>query len=359
MTTSHAPLRKAAILLTVLDRASADALIAQLPASAAAAIRKLQAGLGPVSAEEQRQVLEEFVTLGGPAADEDAGVELDGQLAQLMSRRAALPPAAPTASAARDAAPFRFLHEASGERLAPLLADERPTTIALVLSHLPPEQSGTVLGSLPAAVQSQVLRALAELDETDPAILRAVEQGLEARVADVLKVERRRAAGVSAVKGILDAAPPKLRETLVAALAAHDTTLAAQLVEGTAPAEPESARRAARRRVTFGELAAQGPATWETLLDAVPWEVLVLAMVGATPEQYTAITRQLPPTVVKRLHAAPRSLGPTRLSDLEEAQRQLCRIAGRLLTAGRLPWQETTDAVPPARRGTTRPPQAA
>ena len=91
--------------------------------------------------------------------------------------------------------PFRFLQETEAEKLVRVLGSERPQTIALVLSHLSPVRAGAVLARLPENVQVDVIHRLVDLEETDPEILREVEEALRSRLSQQVR----------------DAAPPRGR----------------------------------------------------------------------------------------------------------------------------------------------------
>ena len=143
---------------------------------------------------------------------DDSGVELDGRLAWLAShggtqnRGRTDIASLPTQGAGHPAGkPFRFLQEAEAEKLVRAIVHERPQTIALVLSHMTPAKSGAVLARLPESVQVEVVQRLVDLEETDPEILREVEDALRGRLAEHVQTQRRRVAGLAAVAGILQA----------------------------------------------------------------------------------------------------------------------------------------------------------
>ena len=121
------------------------------------------------------------------------------------------------------------LREAEADKLARVLAGELPQTIALVLSHLPPQQAGAVLARLQPALQTDVVHRLVDLEETDPEILRAVEETLEARLSKQVQMQRRRVAGLAAVAGILQASDGRASMQILDNLTAHDRQLAERL----------------------------------------------------------------------------------------------------------------------------------
>jgi flagellar motor switch protein FliG len=287
-------LRKAAILVAALDAKTADQLLEQMSPEQQALVRRLVVELGDVSAGEQQAVIDEFVGLGAPAATMDPY---------------------------QDTPPFRFLHRAPGDKLTRILAGEHPQTIALVLSHLPADQAGDVLAILTGALQADVIRRLVELDEADPETLREVERGLQSRIFEHTRYEQRRRAGVQAVTGILAAADPRVKRNILTNLAAHDHELAEQFT---------------RQVFEFVDLVHASDAALGEVLRTADVDIVMLAFADASPALLDRMLGLLPVQDAKLLRRALESLGPTRLSDVAEAQRELARLARRLEAQGRL-----------------------
>ena len=158
------------------------------------------------------------------------------------------------------------LREAEDEKLARLLAGERPQTIALVLSHLSARQAGGVLARLQPNLQTEVVRRLVDLEETDPAILQEVEQALESRLSQQVPMQRRRVAGLQAMGGILQASESDVRLQILDNLAAHDRALAERL--GPPPME-------------FDDLADLDDATLAEVFRAAEPQWIMPALLGA------------------------------------------------------------------------------
>jgi flagellar motor switch protein FliG len=327
---SHSPqtgLRKAAILVAALDRASADDVLQRMDADHVRLVRQAMVDLGPVDPEEERRVIEDFFRVGPMVPrQQPSGVELDGRLARRLAARAPYPTEPTPSTAEANAQPFRFLHQAECEEIAKLLAAERSQTIALVLSHLPPEQAGGVLVLLPEAAQVEVVRRLVDLEETDAEVLREVEQGLQARLAQHVPMRRRRATGAAAVSGILKASEQLVGHRILDNLAMHDERLARQF----APQRPEIAPPA------FEELLQLDAASLAAVLEAAAPELLTLALVGAPTSVIDQMLEPLPSHRAWFVRRELEDLPPTRLSDIEAARRQLAEVARELAMAGRI-----------------------
>jgi flagellar motor switch protein FliG len=316
-------IRKVAILVASLDQAAADAMLERLGPEQSRRVRQTIVDLGQIDPREQRRVIEDFFR-AGPGLPENypPGVELDGQLA----RKLAVPQLRPTyeqtsASHSVSGRPFRFLHEAEVEKLARVLVGERPQTIALVLSHLPPEQAGGVLSRLQPALQVDVIRRLVDLEETDPEILREVEGALQSRLSQQVQMQRRRTAGLQAISGILEASGDVVAEQILDNLTVHDQPLAEKL---NLPAP------------TFEDLADLDDAALAAVFQAAQPELAMTALVGAPPELIDRILRGLAAAEAKSVRHKLDHPGPIRLSDVEGARQQLADLARRLARQGRI-----------------------
>ncbi|HQU42558.1 MAG: hypothetical protein B7Z73_06875 [Planctomycetia bacterium 21-64-5] len=308
-------LRRAAILIASLDDAVADQLLEQLPAEEAARLRRTVVELHGIAPGEERQVIGDF--LRRPAAPAHPGVELDAGLARRLSQDHR-----PAQTDQGDSTkPFRFLHDAHGEKLTPFIAGERPQTIAVVISHLPDDRAAAVLATLEGELQAEVIQRLIDLDQADPEIVREVERGLESRMLEQAVTERRQESGLQSVARILDAARPALRRAIMTNLARHDRPLAQRL-------RPQ--------RFEFDDLRGVDDATLATILAAAGSELARLALAGADEELVERILGPLTPLEAKKMRRMIENLGPVRLSDVEEAQREVARIACQLALEGRI-----------------------
>jgi len=316
-------IRKAAVLVASLDGAAADRVLDQMDPAQAQQVRQALTELGPVDAGEQQRVIDEFFRIRPLVPEKHPpGIELDGRLArQFFSTAAAQLDEDSASTAAAGSPPFRFLRETEADKLAKALAAERPQTVALVLAHLPPGQAGDVLVRLAPALQVEVIRRLVDLEETDPEILHEVERGLLARLSEQVRVQRRRVAGLSAVKGIVDASDPRVAMQILQNLAAHDRPLA---------------NRLGRRPFEFDDLLRLDEPALAEVVGAADSELLSLALVGALPALVERVLRRLPEAEADPLRHRLAHPGPTRLSDVEEARCQIAGLVQRLAVEGRI-----------------------
>jgi flagellar motor switch protein FliG len=365
VTTTQANLRKAAVLIRSLDSDTAAIMLGQLSPDEATSIRAAIRALGPMDAEEQADVVAEFrrtrPAMGSAAS---SGVELE-----LSSHLGHDEPSIPanfvhkSASAER----FQFLASASTSVVVRFLAREHSQTIAVVLSHLAPARAAAVLAELPDKLQAETIERLAVLGETDPESVTVLERELAAWIAtrgdDRGTVARRR----ETVTNILAAADEKTRRGILGKLKTHNRALAEEIAperkpeanaersnssinelrrrlsplqrQGNAPQppapSPQPPAAPALPRIAFDQLILLDNATLTTLLRSVDANVLAIALAGSREELVDRICSQMPKATARAFRRELQRLGPTRLSDVEAAQRAIADAAARHLVQRR------------------------
>jgi flagellar motor switch protein FliG len=309
-------LRKAAILVANLDRVAADAVLELLSPDQAKQVRYQVLSMDEIADAELEEVLEEFADMRAPKpARAASGVELAGRLAQEVGLGAEVDDESDEYETS-GGLPFQRLREAEGEKIARILAGERPQTIALVLSHLPPHQAGGVLVRFPADQQVEIVRRLVDLEETDPVILREVEKALESRLSRQVQMQRRRVVGMDAVSGILEASSGDVSMKILDNLAAGDRNLARKF--GPEPFDFENLER-------------MDAAFQASVIRSADPAWLMPALLGASPRLIERALGSLPYEEAEQLHRQLSNPGPIRLSDVEIARRRIGETAGRLL----------------------------
>ena len=335
--TSTTPgIRKAAILLASLDMASAKTLLGKFPPEQARQVRRAVVALGNVDARERRRIIDEFLRMGNTAnprepqrpapveapapklAPSFSGIELDGRLAQQV----AATPRAAQSRAADENSPFGFLRQGEIDRLAEVLTHERAQTIAVVLSHLPSRQAGALLARFDGRRQSEIVRRLAHLEETDPEILQEIESAIRAKLVQTVQVPTRaRVAGKKALQGILAASDQGIRGTILDSLTTHDPGLA----ESLGPPMP-----------SFDEVTRSDDRTLAIVFAAADPKLVVTALIGAPPPLVDRVTRDLLPAEAEALREQLDHPGPLRLSDIEAARQEIAALAGHLALRGEI-----------------------
>lgn len=376
MTRTFSATEKAAILVANLDRHTADMLLAQMTRDQASAVRRAVIELDHVDPQIVAEVLDEFRSCtrpenhgGDEVTWEPSGAGDDYQESDAPWNT--MPPesprrANPGGDASRTQQRFACLCGAQPSTVARYFAQEHPQTIAVVFSHLSPEQSADILAQLPAALQAEVLRRLADLEETDPEVLRDIEMSVEQWLQEQDRHSQRRRTGLEAIQRILASAELGAKEQILANVRNQDRNFAEQFgYESTAtnsPIEPatqpafafesppgedklpttlpfrenQEVARAEIAPLAFEDLPTLSDLALEQIFGRAEPEVIRIALAGASSIMVQRILARLPELDQRLLRRALSRLAPMRLSDIELSQQHLAHLATELIRSGEI-----------------------
>ena len=82
--------------------------------------------------------------------------------------------------------PFEFIRKTEPSQVLNFIQDERPQTIAMILSYLSPGQASMILGALDPDKQADVAKRIATMDRTSPEVIKEVERVLERKLSSLI-----------------------------------------------------------------------------------------------------------------------------------------------------------------------------
>ena len=309
-------IRKAAVLVVSLRRETADALLARMLPQQAEQIRQAVATLGEINPAEQRAVIEEFHRIGPFKNQQTADI------IQLDQRPTDGPP------------PLAFLQHHGAAEIAGRLVGEHPQIIAVVLAHLSPSQAASALAQFPSQLRNDVVARLAGSTAAAPDVVSELEAGLRMSLFDATNRPRLTSNGVDVVRSILEAADRPLVDEIIAGIAQGDRALADRLRDERT--ETPAAGEAYLRPVAFDDLVDLDDADLDTVLHALDADVLALALTGCERGLLERVLERLPRAERRHFAHALDHLGPTRLSDVEAARRNIAMLAQQLANQARI-----------------------
>ena len=205
-----ANLRKAAAFLSSLPKQQAAGLLAALTPEQAAAVSAEMAAAGPIGREEQEAVKREL-------AASDSFRRQGHRNGDCPNFRVSENGTVPFD------ADFEFLDGLGPDDLLALIGEERPPTIALILSGLPAPQAAEVIAMLPADQQAAVIGRIATMQQPSEEILSDVADGLRQRLTGPVRVPVGR--GMARVVKMFGAMPPAAERKLLGDIAEADPDL--------------------------------------------------------------------------------------------------------------------------------------
>jgi flagellar motor switch protein FliG len=313
---------KAAILLLTLDHASAGAMLKKLPSELVEEVTRVLASLGEVPTELAHQVVEEFYSLRMAAQSvKEGGLEyamsllkdsLDPKMADRVIQQI---------QTQVQRTPFAFLQKAESENLLTFIQDEHPQTIALIVSHLPHHKASEILVGLPPQKQVEVVRRVANMEQTNPDVIREVESGLESRLSNMLTQSSDRVGGVETVAEILNLCDRASEKTIMEGIEAEDPDLVEQI---------------RRLMFVFEDILLVNDKGIQAVLKEVDNDELCLALKTASEALKDKIFNNMSARAADLIREDMQYMGPVRLSDVEAAQQRVVDVVRRLEDAGEI-----------------------
>ena len=99
---------------------------------------------------------------------------------------------------------FAFLDKADVKSLYSALQNERPQTMALVLSYVDPGKAAGVVEQLPPERQVRVVEAIATMESASPAAIKIIEAEMERKFSSMLTTSNVKLGGVDYVADIMN-----------------------------------------------------------------------------------------------------------------------------------------------------------
>lgn len=315
-------LRKTAILLVSLEKATASAILKSLDPDTIEAITREIANLEKIPESTRHEVIREFHGLAlAQSYAQNGGL---GYAKSLLGQTLSKDEAERIIQQIEHqffAKPFTFLHKAETENLLTFIQDEHPQTIALILAHLTPNKASEILAGLPPEKQVEVVMRMSRMEQTSPEVIKEVEKGLEHRLSGMMTDRLQRVGGVEAVAEILNLTDRSTEKGILETLGEDD---------------PELVDQIRRLMFVFEDILLVNDKGIQAVLKDVETSDLTLALRTATDELKTKIFSNMSDRAAQLIKEEMEYMGPVRLSDVELAQQKIVDVVRRLEDAGEI-----------------------
>ena len=217
--------------------------------------------------------------------------------------------------------PFSFLRRVESDTLLAFIQEEHPQIIALIVSHLDQDRASEILVGLPAEKQVEVVRRVANMEQTNPALVQEVEAGLEDRLANMLSSSSERVGGIKAVAEVLNLC---------------DRNTERNIMDGIETDSPDLVENIRRLMFVFEDVRYVNDRGIQTVLKEIDNDLLALALKTASEDLRDKIFSNMSERAAEVVREDMEYMGPVRLSDVEAAQQRIVDIVRRLEDAGDL-----------------------
>jgi flagellar motor switch protein FliG len=315
-------LEKAAILLLALDEETGSTIMSNLDETTVEELTRELAGLGSVPHHLSDAIVEEYYNLAlAQTWVNEGGLDYASRLLRRSIDPSQAEHIIQQVSQQVQQTPFAFLQKAESENLLTFIQDEHPQTIALILSHLQYNKASEILSGLPAQKQIEVVKRVANMEQTNPEVIREVERGLEARLSNMLTQRFEKTGGVDTVAEMLNLVDRSTEKSILEGLEAEDPDLV------------ESIRRL---MFVFEDILLVNDKGIQAVLKEVDNDELALSLKTASDELKEKMFRNMSERAASLIKEDMDYMGPVRVSDVEAAQQRIVDVVRRLEEAGEI-----------------------
>ncbi len=314
--------KKAAILLLALDHAAAATILKQMDSKSIEEITREMATMGNIPEPVRDAVLEEFY---GLALAQNWAREGGMDHARMLLKESLDPREADRIldliSTQFRTSPFSFLQKAETQNLLTFIQEEHPQTIALIVSHLSFNKASEILAGLPAPKQIEVVKRVANMEQTNPEVISEVEQGLEARLSNMLNQSFEKIGGI---------------ETVAEMLNLVDRTTEKSILEGIEAEDPDLVEQIRRLMFVFEDILLVNDKGIQAMLKEIDNDELAIALKTASDVLKQKVFTNMSERAGQLIQEEMEFMGPVRVSDVEAAQQRIVDVVRRLEDAGEI-----------------------
>ena len=313
---------RAAVMVMILEDAQASLLLAQLEPEELQLLGERMVALGEIVPAAIVDAIAGFVEHADTQALSDHGrfervanlmTNALGELkAENLMKRIA--PDGPG-----KVSPIEIARWLNADVLVPLIRDEPPQAIAVLLVQLDPDVAAQVLHALPDGVQSAVVHRVATLGPVSAEAITMLEMVLAQRIGERHGAAPLQMGGVQEAAAILNASARTVEKRVMPEIAKLDKALA-RTIEG--------------EMFKFEHLFALDDKAMGALLREVESERLIAALKGVAEDSREVFFRSMSSRAADGLRDEIAQLGRMKMAEVIEAQKAIVTIARRLAAEG-------------------------
>lgn len=214
---------------------------------------------------------------------------------------------------------FDILKKADSTQLVNFLGKEHPQTIALILTHLHPDQTANAIQELPAELRSDVALRIATLGKVAPQTLRRIEKVVDDMAGLTMSQTIGKIGGTKSLATILNRTKVSLSKEIMDELMDKD---------------PEVAAEIKRLMFLFEDLINLQDKDIQKILREIDRKDLTFALKTSDEELSNKIYSNMSERATELLKEELQYMGMVKLKDVEAAQARIIDVVKQLEEAG-------------------------
>ena len=195
--------------------------------------------------------------------------------------------------------------------ISELIIDEHPQIKALIISYLDFGLGADVLTLLPDEIQADIVRRIATIETVEPGAVKEFAANTSLRASKI--------GGVKAAAKIMNFTKTEMETRILTSIKKEDKDLMAEIQDNM---------------FVFENLSSSDDRSLQTLLRSVDQDVLIIAMKGAETALQDKLLGCMSTRAAANIRDEMEALGPVRLTEVQEAQKQIINVARKLSDDG-------------------------
>jgi len=313
---------KAAILLLSLGETDAAQVLRHLGPKEVQRVGTAMAQMRNVQKAQIEQVMGEFVEIVGDQTS--LGVGSDSYIRKMLTQALGEDKAGGLIDRillGGNTSGLDSLKWMEPRAVADVIRYEHPQIQAIVVAYLDPDQAGEVLSHFDHKVRLDIILRVSSLNTVQPAALKELNLILEKQFSGNTSTSRASLGGVKRAADIMNYLDSSIEGQLMDSIREVDEDLSGQIED---------------LMFVFDNLADIDDRGIQVLLREVSSDVLVMALKGADEAIKEKIFKNMSKRAGELLRDDLEAKGPVRVSDVENAQKEILTIARRMAEAGEI-----------------------
>ena len=216
---------------------------------------------------------------------------------------------------------FAFVRKADYKNLLAMVQNERPQTIALILSYARSDQASAILSELPKKTRIDVVERMAKMDRASPDVVKSIERTLEKKFDNLVTADTTEVGGIDYVAEVMNNVDRATEKYIFDELTLRDPKLADDIRS---------------KLFVFEDIVTLDNMAIQAFIPEVDSKDLAVAIKGSTPEVAECIYANMSTRMRESVQTDVEYLHNVRMRDVEEAQQRIVSIIRRLEDEGTL-----------------------
>ena len=313
--------QKAAIIFLTMGEEYSTALFKELDEASIKKIGKFMSEITYIPSDVLSSVMDEFLI--NFKSDSDVVISGEDFLKQIVNKSLDKESAREVFKVIGEkgsSVPFSDLAYIPVENLINIIQGEHPQTVALILSYLPYEKAAEVLKSLPEELKIDVALRIVQIGQVDVEIVKELDKVMKNELSKIGGATRK-CDGIETLANILNQVDGITEESVLSHIENEDGDLADMVRQ---------------KMFVFEDLLQIENRHFRDILQNVDNQLLIKALKTTSDEMKNKVFSNLSERASEMLKEDMEVMGPVKLSEVEEAQQEIIKIAKRLESEGRI-----------------------